>query len=530
MMTYTDPQFLFIFLPAVLILYNLFPKKHRAKILLLASYIFFAIISKKLIVYIILATGIIYGCGLWLSRLQNKRDEKLKDAEKEQKKAIKEKFTKKQRRVTVLSALILLGILVVLKYSAFICTNLNSLFDTLDSGIKIKVPHFLMPIGISFYTLQAISYVVDVYKGKIKADKNIGRLALFLSFFPQIIEGPICRYEETAERLWEGNRTTYISLTQGGQRILFGLMKKYIIVDRVNPFILEVFNNYGHHNGGMIAAAMVLYTLQLYMDFSGTMDIAIGVGEMFGVKIPENFKQPFFSRTVSEFWTRWHITLGAFFRDYIYYPISLTKRCKNLTSAGRKKLGNYYGPMLASTIALFSVWLCNGIWHGSDWNYIFFGLYHFTIIFIGRMIEPPVKWFNKKLKINSEAFWYKFLQIIRTVILVFIGELFFRANGLKAGLEMFWKMITNFSLKPIIEKTILDFGVDKYDFMIVGVVVIAIFIISLLKEKGINVREAIAKRNIVLRWSLYYILILSIIIFGCYGIGVTPLDPMYANF
>ena len=311
---------------------------------------------------------------------------------------------------------------------------------------------------------------------------------------------------------------------------MFGVMKKYMIVDRVNPLILEIFNNYGHHDGGMVAIGMALYTMHLYMDFSGVMDIVIGTAEIFGVDMPENFKQPFFSKTVSEFWTRWHITLGGFFRDYIYYPVSLTKKCKDLTSSLRKKLGNYYGPMLASTIALFCVWICNGIWHGSDWNYIFFGMYHFVIILTGRLIEPPVKKINEKLKINSNSWIYKFLQIIRTTILVFIGELFFRANNLKSGLEMFWKMISDFSLDVIKDGTILKFGVDKYDFMIMAVTLVIILIISILKEKGINIRESIAKKNVFVRWTLYYALIIFVIVFGCYGFGVVPLDPMYANF
>jgi len=260
------------------------------------------------------------------------------------------------------------------------------------------------------------------------------------------------------------------------------------------------------------------------------MDIVIGIGEIFGVKIPENFKQPFFSKTISEFWTRWHITLGTWFRDYIYYPVSLTQKCKDLTSKARKKLGNYYGPLLASTIALFCVWTSNGFWHGAAWSYFFFGMYHFALILLERIFEPIVKKLNIKLHINSENFLYKLVQMIRTTILVFVGELFFRANGLKAGLNMFNKMIFNFSFEQIKNRKLLEIGIDKQDLILVGVVVIAIFIISLLKEKNIDVRKAIANKNIVVRWSLYYVLLLSIVVFGTYGLGIVHLDPIYANF
>ncbi len=529
-MTYTKPIFFVLFLPIVIILYNLFPQKHRWKVLLLASYAFFWSISGKLLIYLLVTTGLMYVCGLWLNKKQNERNEELKNAEKAQKKIIKQKYVKKQRKILVLNALILLGMLIVLKYSKFFGTNINSLFGLMNLPIQIPIPHFIMPIGISFYTLQAISYIIDVYKEKIKADKNIGRLALFISFFPQIMEGPICRYEETANSLFEGKKTSYKNLTFGIQRILFGLMKKTIIVDRVNPLILEIFNNYSNYDGGIMAVGMVLYTLQLYMDFSGVMDIVIGTAEIFGVKMPENFRQPFFSKTIAEFWTRWHITLGAWFRDYIYYPVCLTDKCKKLTAWGRKKIGNYYGPLLASSIALFCVWICNGLWHGSAWSYIFFGMYHFVLILLGRIIEPLVKKINTKLHIDNKKLWYRLIQIIRTTILVFIGELFFRANGLKAGLEMFGKMITNFSFEQIQNGTVLNLGIDLHDFIIMGVMVVVITIISLLKEKGINIRESISKKNVVLRWSLYYTLIIAIIVFGSYGLGIVPLDPMYANF
>ena len=325
-MSYTKILFLFIFLPAVIILYNLLPQKHRWKILLFSSYIFFWSISGKLIIYLLVATGITYICGLWINSKQEERNKQLKDVEKEKKKEIKQLYVKKQRKIILLGSLILIGMLVVLKYTHFFGSNINNLFELLNMPIKLTIPKFVMPIGISFYTLQAVSYIVDVYKEKIKADKNIGRLALFLSFFPVIMEGPICRYDQIAENLYKGERTSYQRLTFGIQRILFGMMKKLLIVDRINPLILEIFNNYSNYDGGMMAAGMVLYTLQLYMDFSGVMDIVIGVAEIFGVKLPENFRQPFFSKTISEFWTRWHITLGTWFRDYIYYSVSLMQK------------------------------------------------------------------------------------------------------------------------------------------------------------------------------------------------------------
>lgn len=529
-MTYCDITFMCLFLPLTIIIYNVLPQRHRWKVLLVASYIFFWSISGKLLIYLLATTLLMHYFGLWITSIQNERDAILKETEKEKKKEVKAKYLKKQRKVLLFTIIIMLGTLIILKYSAFLRTNINSLLELVKIPIRFRISNYILPIGISFYTLQAISYIIDVYRGTIKADKNLGRLALFISFFPQIMEGPICRYSQTAEQLWKCEKITYERLTFGLQRVAFGMMKKMIIADRLNTFIANIFDAYTKYDGGIVAVGMILYTLQLYMDFSGTMDMVIGIGEIFGVKMPENFRQPFFSKTISEFWTRWHITLGAWFRDYIYYPISLTDKCKKLTTSARKKIGNYYGPLLTSSIALFCVWICNGIWHGSAWNYIFFGMYHFILIFSGRMIEPLVDKINKKLHINNKSFIYTCVRIIKTTFLVFIGELFFRANGLKVGIGMFVEMITNFSLDLIKDGTILKLGMDKADFLIIGITTIVIFIISILKEKGINVRQEIAKKNIVIRWTIYYALILSILIFGAYGIGYLPVDPMYAQF
>jgi len=305
-------------------------------------------------------------------------------------------------------------------------------------------------------------------------------------------------------------------------------MKKVLVADRVNMYVQEIFMNYYNYDGGMIFLAVILYTIQLYMDFSGMIDVAIGIGEIFGIKLPENFKQPFASKTISEFWTRWHITLGSWFREYVFYPISLSKPIKNLTSKTRKRFGNYYGPVLTGGIALFVVWLFNGIWHGAAWTFIFFGLYHFFFILMGNLFEPLVRNICTKLHINRQAKWYVCMQIIKTTIIVIFGELFFRAVSMKAGINMFVRIVRHFSFDNF--SAIPSMGLALYDFIVIGVVLAIVFIIGCLKEHNINIRELISRRNVVVRWSIYLILIFSIILFGAYGIGYVPIDPMYANF
>lgn len=520
-------SYLVLFLPFAVGLYGITPKKFKRYVLLLVSYGFFWLISGKLLIYLLLTTFSMHYFGLWIDRLNGEMKLAQSGADKEQKKLIKQQFLKRKRGVAVLASLIQIGVLLVLKYSPFFTTNINSLLKAFGSSLTLTIPSYLMPVGISFFTMQAVSYIIDVYHGVIKADGNIVRLGLFIGFFPQIVEGPICRYSQTADQLWNVEQIKYKNLSFGVQRILYGGMKKYIIADRLNMLVKTVFDTKQEFSGPIVAFGALCYTIQLYMDFSGSMDAVIGTAEIFGVKMPENFARPFFSKTISEFWQRWHISLGAWFRDYIFYPVTTSKRMKKITSSARKKIGNHYGPLLAGSVALFCVWFCNGLWHGSAWSYIFFGMYHFVLILTGNLMGPVVKKVNSKLHINANSFVYRLLQILRTSLFVIIGELFFRAKGLKAGFRLFKKMITDFSL-PDLSK--VELSLDVYDLIVVGITLVIIFVISLMNEKGISVRESLAKKHTVIRWIVFYALILFIIICGAYGFGYKPVDPIYAKF
>ena len=530
MTSYFSLLYLGGFLPLSLLIYSILPQRFRRYFLLAASYSFFWLISGKLVVYLLLSTLSIHYFGLWLDRLQRERDELAKAVPRQERKAVKKEFQRRQRLILLFAAALHIGVLLVLKYSPFFTTNINTLLSHLHIPLQLEVPQLILPIGISFYTLQAVSYLFDVYRGAIQADGNLPRLGLFMSFFPQIVEGPVCRYRETAHQLWEVKGIEFLNLKLGLQRILYGLMKKLVIADRLNPFVKEVFSNYSQYEGGILAIGAVLYTIQLYMDFSGTMDAVVGTAQIFGVKLPENFQRPFFSRSISEFWKRWHITLGAWFKDYIFYPVTMSKCMKSLTSAARKKIGNHFGPLLAGAVALFCVWSCNGLWHGSAWNYIFFGMYHFVLILSGNIIEPAVKRLHAVLHINPESFLYRLFQMVRTSLLVVIGELFFRAEGLRAGFSMFKKILTDFGFTSLNGRLLSKLKMDAHDICITAAALLIILTVSILQEKGIPIRNSLEKRSLPLRWAAIYALILFIVIFGAYGPGYIPLDPIYANF
>ena len=530
MTSYFSMDYLMFFLPVVILIYCILGDRLKKYFLILASYAFFWMISGKLVLYLALSTLFIHYFGLWLDRLHKEEKEQLAHTEKEYKKAVKAQFLLRKRQVLGFAIALHIGMLLVLKYSGFFTENINTVLRILGVQIELAIPHYVMPIGISFFTMQAVSYVLDVYRGTLKADDKILRLALFLSFFPQIVEGPICRYEQTANRLWNVSKIEHKNLVFGLQRILFGMMKKVVIADRLNPLIKEVFTNFANYDGGIVAIAAVCYTIQLYMEFSGTMDAVIGTAQIFGVTLPENFARPFFSKTISDFWARWHITLGAWFKDYIYYPVTLSKPVKKLTTNLKKKTGNYFALLVASAIALFCVWFCNGLWHGAAWNYIFFGMYHFVLILMGNVVEPLAKRIRKTLHIHTGCFGYQLFQVVRTSILVVIGELFFRGHGLKSGMIMFKMLLLNFSLERLNLQTMEALGIDVQDIVVAGVAILIVLLVSILKEKGVQVRETLANQHLVVRWCVMYGLILLIVIFGAYGLGYIPVDPIYANF
>ena len=529
MSSYFSLSFLFGFLPLTLILYGVLPKRARWVVLLVASYVFFWLLSSKLIVFVLISTGVIYGCGRWMASLLAKRDAQLAAAAKG-KKAIRQACKRRMRGVLVLGVLVNLALLIGLKYLVFFGEVATSLLSLLGVQVSLDIPTIGIPIGISFYTLMAISYLADVYRETVAADKHLGRVALFLVFFPQIMEGPICRYAQTAQALTAGEPLHRAGLYQGSLRILFGIAKKMVVADRLNVFVEPVFDHYAELDGGMVAAAAILYTFQLYCDFSGTMDIALGMGRMFNVTLPENFRQPFFSRTASEFWQRWHITLGTWLKDYVYYPVSLSKPCKNLTAKARKRFGNRYGPLLVSGIALFCVWVCNGLWHGAGSQYLFFGMYYFVLIMAGGLIDPVAQRLAARLHIDRNRAPYRAFQIARTLIVIFVGELFFRANGMEAGLSMFGTMVGNFSLDQLTGGAPFPILMDACDYGISAFCAVALLVVGIVRERGCNICETIGSRGALLRWGVWVALFAFLVIVGAYGSIYDPVDPMYAQF
>ena len=507
------------FLLIAIIIYYIFPKKYRWITLLISSYIFYYLSSKSLTIFLLISTVTIYIAGLLINRKNEKEFTKTKDLE--EKKEFKKKIKKQKKRIVLLTLIINFGILGVLKYSGFVINNINHLLNIFDLK-KISIITFVLPLGISYYTLMAVSYVIDVYRGKYKATKNFGKLALYLSFFPQMIEGPIAKFDNTAESLYEGHKLEIDNLLYGISLIILGVFKKLVIADRAGIYVNNIFGT-NTHGLPMFLGAM-LYTLQIYAEFSGCMDIVIGTGKMFGVNLPENFRRPFFSRSIQEFWRRWHITLGAWIKDYIFYPISLSKLNMKTGSFFKKHLPKELAKFLIVAFPLLFVWLYNGIWHGASFKYIAYGLYYYVLIMIGILLTPLLIKIRTKLKINQDNIIYKIYEMLRTTLFVIIGMMLFRSHSLMTFIHSF---INLFKKGPI---NIMNFGLKPFDFIILIIYIVVLIIIGIIQEKGIVIFDKIKKQNIFIKYLIYLIAILSIVILGIYGKGYDTSSFIYGQF
>ncbi len=529
-MAYHTMMYLFVFLPIVLLTYHIMPQKWRWCVLLFFGYVFFWSFSGKLLIYLVGTTVFTYCIGLWLGNIKTRSDKAVEGLDKKESKLVRQKYKNRERIVLSVAIIVLLGILGYLKYYNFFVKNMNIVMRKVGAVYSFHDKHMILPIGISFYTLQAIGYMVDIYWGKLEAKRPLGKVALFLGFFPQIMEGPISMYSQTAESLWEGKKLTSENIANGCVRIAWGLFKKIIIADRLFIVVDELFSHYERYHGVMIVIAAVFYTIQLYMEFSGSIDIVIGSGRLFGVAIPENFRQPFFAKNAAEFWRRWHITLGVWLKTYVFYPVSVSGLVKKWNKFGKAHFGKYITKVGVSALCLFPVWLCNGLWHGSRWSYIFYGMYYYIILLGAVVLEPVRNKMIKLLHVNEEAGIFKCFQILKTWVIIFVGELFFEAYGLVPGIQMFKSMFHDFDMHKLWDGTLLSFGLDIADYYVIVAGCIVVAIVDIVKEKELLGDLGLQRLNRPIRWMLYYGLFFAVLIFGAYGIGYRQVDLIYAGF
>lgn len=475
-MLFNSLQYL-IFFPIVGGLYFLIPYRHRWLLLLAASYYFYMAWKPVYIILIIFSTLIDYLAGIMMGRTDDKS---------------------KRKKYLILSLLSNLSLLFMFKYFNFFNDSAKTVFEYLNISFYLPQFKLLLPMGISFYTFQTLSYSIDVYKGVIKPEKHLGIFALYVTFFPQLVAGPIERSENLLPQFKEKHEFDYDLATNGLKLMAWGFFKKVVIADRVSPLVNLVYNNVTSYTGFPLILATIFFAFQIYCDFSGYSDIAIGSAQVMGFRLMENFKRPYLAKSIGEFWRRWHISLSTWFKDYIYIPLGGNRVIKWRW---------YYN--------LFITFLISGLWHGANWTFVAWGALHgFYHIF--SIITKDIRMkFVETIRLNKIPFFHKLIQIIITFSLVTFGWIFFRANSISDALYVITNMFKG-SFNNLYDQAI-NLGLDSFQLNLAIISIGLMEIIHLIQEKVGSIRVSLGKAPILVRWSLYLILVLWVIIFGSFG-------------
>ena len=483
-----------VFFPIVILIYFIVPRKARYIWLLIASYYFYMGWNPKYALLIAISTVITYMSGRLLDKAESHR-----------------------KWIVAGSFITNIGILVFFKYFDFLLGNLNAALAVIGATPIDKPFDVLLPVGISFYTFQALSYTMDVYRREIPAEKNILRYALFVSFFPQLVAGPIERSKNLLSQvahveeisLWD-----YERVTRGLMLMLWGLFQKMVIADRVAILVDTVYDSYWMYGSIELILATVLFAVQIYCDFSSYSTIAIGAARVMGFQLMENFSTPYFARSIKEFWQRWHISLSTWFRDYLYIPLG-GNRCS--------RLRRYFNLMVT--------FLVSGLWHGASWSFIAWGGLHGSYQIIGDILRPWKERLIKKYKIRSESFSYKLGQAFITFVLVDFAWIFFRMNSFRYSLQLIGRIFTEWDPWVLFDKSLYDLGLSQQEMSIAGFAVLILILIDLVRYlRGKALDEALAGQCLWFRWGALLFLLFYIIIFGIYGPTFEAKQFIYFQF
>ena len=407
-----------------------------------------------------------------------------------------------------------ISILAFFKYFDFLIGSFNSILGL--AHIKILLPDFdiMLPVGISFYTFQALSYTIDVYFDKdYKIEKNLARYALFVTFFPQLVAGPIERSKNSLEQFYERHEFEYARVRDGLILMMWGLFQKIVIADRAAILVNQVYNDISSYSGFEVVIATVLFAIQIYCDFCGYSDIAIGAAKVMGFRLMTNFKQPYFSKSIKEFWRRWHISLSSWLRDYIYIPLG-GGRCSKI-----KKYRN-----------IMITFLLSGLWHGANWTYVVWGGLHGSFQVIGEVLFPVREKIKCILNIDSESFGHKIFQILFTFLLVDSAWIFFRASSLREAIMIYKQMFSEFNFEIFWNGRLYNLGLTRMDMSLLFIAIFVLWAVSILRNR-VSVLEELSKQHIIFRWGVYITLVYSIIfILLIQGFGFPSQEFIYFQF
>ena len=477
--------------------YYLIPKKYQWCWLLVFSYIYYLAAGPGYVIFLLFSTVVTFVGGL--------------RAEQGSKAAVP------------IVLLLDFGALAIIKYTNFVIGTFAGI-----AGFTFHELDILLPLGISFYTFQTAGYLLDVHWKRCKAERNFLHFALFVSFFPQIMQGPISRYSQLADQLFREHSLDMRRIESGIYRIAWGFFKKMVIADNASLYVSAIFDNYMTLRGyGVLGVLM--YSAQLYADFSGGIDIVIGIAECLDITLAENFRQPFFATSIGDFWHRWHITLGTWMKDYVFYPVSLSRWMGSFGKWCRKRFGKNIGRAMPICVGNIIVFLVVGIWHGPAWHYIVYGLYNGLIIGISGLLTKNFRSWKKTLKINDKGTGFRLFRIIRTFVLVNISWYLDCAGSVGQAYMMFKDSILRFRMTGDVIDTYYTWsGSQEVTFACIVFGCTVVFAHSVLRERGVDVRAALITKPIPVRCAVLFLLLVSLVLIGNQPLSVGGF--IYANF
>lgn len=512
-MVYSLPFLLFV--AVLLIAYYFVFKNHQWVVLLIGSLAFYLYTDLRFSVFLVVTTVMTYFGAIKLEQLSDYQKSNIKENKekwtKEEKKAFKAAVSIKKRLLLSLIAIVAFGMLMVFKCKKF-----------------LPFSWLVLPLGMSFYTFQSIGYLIDVYRGDVKAERNFMHYALFVSYFPQIIQGPINRFDKLHHQFFQKHNFDFEQIRSGLWLFLWGLFKKLVIADRLAMFVNTVTEHTDNPPGSIVVAAVFLFNIELYADFSGGIDMVSGISEMFGIGLAENFKRPFFATTIGEYWHRWHISLSNWIRDYVFYPIALSKTYANVSSKLSKR-NTHLGKTIPAGIVSVITFLLIGLWHEFSFSYIAYGLWHGFVMASSQIFEPFFSYLDRCFSLNRESYSMKLFGRARTWILISIGEMFTLTGSFSGFLRLFYQVIHNFDWYRAITDIEL-YSLTYKDFFVVGVAVIIWYVVSVRQESGMRIREHIAAQPWLFRYALTAGVIMITLIFGIYGSSYNAADFIYGGF
>lgn len=502
------------------LVYYVIPKKLQWMELLLLSLIFyFCEATPYTILYLAAVTMIAYISSVWMVKIRGKQ-----------------RNSKLPLPLTMVSIAIILLIWFVIKGRGLwypITLRINRFINPSYVN-KIDGIQMIASLGMGYYTFQILGYIIDCYWENIVPQKNPLKLFLFVAYFPQLTTGPISRYTQL-ETLYESHKFNYDNICMGSQRILWGFFKKIVLAERIGILVSGITGNPAEYYGFYSWIAVLLYPLQMYADFSGCMDVVLGVSELFDIGLAENFNNPFLSRNSQEFWQRWHITLGTWAKDYVLYPLLKCGSMVRLGKATRKKFGRTWGGFIKNCIGMFVVWMVIGIWHGGYRYILGVSLWYWAVLMLGNMLSPILSKITAILEIKTESFSWHLFQSIRTYMIYAVGAVFFMC-GISGGIALLKDclkvILINKYANPWIffDDSILNTGITYKDIHIIVLGTILLLVVAFLREKYGYARKWIRKQGVVFRWMIWYAMFFGVLIYGMYGPGYEASTFIYQGF